>query len=128
MTWKMPTLMCQLSSPAISRTVRTLTCDGRGRPPPPRGRTPGAHRAPVWLRCKPPCFHLRGRGSKEARRKHVTRRPSGPAAARRSSSVAGALSRKGAVTAAIGWRSTSRNVREPLSRLTRFTLATRTHY
>ena len=107
------------SLPVTSRTNSTRTGDGNGDPP-PRSRKPGAHRAPPWSSCRPPCFHLRGRGSKDARTKHVTMRPSGPEAARRSSSVAGARSRKGAVTAAIGCRNTPRSPREPLSRFGRF--------
>jgi hypothetical protein len=108
-----------------SRTDCTCTSDGNGDPP-PRSRIPGAHRAPSSSSRRPPCFHLRGRGSKEARRKHVTKRPSRPAAARRSSSVAEVPLRYGALRAPIGCRSTSRNVREPLSRSGRFAAATRT--
>jgi hypothetical protein len=107
-----------------SRTDCTCTSDGNGHPP-PRGRIPGAHRAPSSSSRRPPCFHLRGRGLKEARRKHVTKRPSGPAAALRSSSVAEVPLRYGALRAPIGCRSTSRNVREPPSRFGRFAAATR---
>jgi hypothetical protein len=106
------------SLPVTSRTDCTRIGDGNGDPP-PRSRKPGAHRAPSWSSCRPPCFHLPGRGSKDARTKHVTRRPSGPEAARRSSAVAGAPSRKRAVSAAIGCRATSSRPREPLSRFGR---------
>ena len=126
MTWKKPGLIRSISPPVTSRTVCTNTCDGNGEPP-PRSRRPGAHRAPSWSSCKPPCFHLPGRGSKEARRKHVMTRPSGPCAARRSSSVAGAPCREGAVRAAIGCRNTSRSPREPLSRFGRLAAAIRIH-
>jgi hypothetical protein len=127
MTWNKPGLMRSVSPRMTSRTVCTRTRDGNGEPP-PRSRKPGAHRAPSWSSCRPPCFHLRGRGSNEARTKHVIRRPSQPVTARRSSSVARAPPRNGVARASIGCRNTSRSPREPLSRFGRLGAATRTDW